>query len=405
MDILGYTCVAVLVSLTLLGAYQWALAVTVMLSSRSGKIVSLSRQVKFLLLIPAHNEELGLADTLKSVADLQYPKELVHVVVVADWCHDATAAVAHRYGVECLERSSGQRGKGAAIAWAIKEVRNNRSEFDALVILDADTLVDQHLLEAFDQDLLSGHQVQQAYNYLSNPWESPFTRIIAVTSVLRNGFFYAGKSRLGLSGMLTGTGMCLSREVIERHGWTAFSVGEDWEFSVSLLKAGLRIHFNRLALVLARESHDLKHASRQRLRWASGRYAVVASSALGLFRKGLRQRSAYLVDSALTLLAPNYSTQISLAIMGLFASLFLAGDPSWGFVFTWSVIVVVSLGAYFILGVFFTEAPWKALAGIPLIPILLPWRVAIELLGFLGYGRGNWGRTSRTSMPGRRTPQ
>ena len=91
---------------------------------------------------------------------------------------------------------------------------------------------------AFNVEYWAGRQVQQGYNYISNPWSSPFTRIMAVTGVLRNGRYYAGKMAIGLQGMLTGTGMCLGAGVLERHGWTAFSVGEDWEFSVELLMKG-----------------------------------------------------------------------------------------------------------------------------------------------------------------------
>lgn len=396
--ILGWLCVSILLPLSLLALYQWMLAVISILPWPRRKPVPTGKQARFVILIPAHNEEYGLPNTLESLAKLQYPKELMHVIVVADRCDDATATVARRYGVECLERLSGPPGKGAAIAWAIDELRGTDANVDALMILDADTVADTCVLEAFNDGLLSGHEIQQGYNYLSNPWQTPFTRIIAVTSVLRNGFFYAGKSKVGLSAMLTGTGMCFRRKVLKRYGWTAFSVGEDCEFSVSLLLAGEKIHFNPMARVLAKESHNFKQASTQRLRWASGRHAVAASSAWELIMTGLRLRRPYLLDAALTLLAPNYSTQATLAILGLFTAWFLSGDPGWHFLFPWAALLIGFLSAYFLLGVVFTEAPLRALAGIALIPVFLPWRIAIEALGFLGYGRKRWLRAPRVSV-------
>jgi cellulose synthase/poly-beta-1,6-N-acetylglucosamine synthase-like glycosyltransferase len=269
-----------------------------------------------------------------------------------------------------------------------------------LVVLDADTVADPALLEAFDEGLASGHQAQQGYNYLSNPWETPFTRLIAVTSVLRNSLFYGGKMRIGLSGMLTGTGMCFSSATIARRGWTAFSVGEDWEFSASLLLQSTKIYFNSDARVFARESSGLKQASSQRLRWAGGRYAVAASAAWKLCTAGIRLRRPHLVDAALTLVIPTYSAQATLAVLALIAAWLLSGPAGWPPLLPWGALVFGSLSAYFMFGVLLLEAPGKALLGIAIIPAFLPWRMVIEILGILGYGRRRWVRTARLA-PGR----
>jgi hypothetical protein len=57
--------------------------------------------------------------------------------------------------------------------------------------------------------------------------------------------------------------------------------------------------------------------------------------------------------------------------------------------------VLGSLGGYFLLGAMHTQSPLKTLAGIPYIAVFLPWRLVIEILGFLGFGRKGWGRTFR----------
>jgi 1,2-diacylglycerol 3-beta-glucosyltransferase len=396
---LYWACAAALTALSLLAGYQWMLALASMVPRRGRTAESSTARSRFVVLIPAHNEEAGLAATLRSLETVDYPKTCVQVVVVADRCDDGTAALARDSGVTCLERRSGPPGKGAAIAWALDRLQRGGAQFDALVIIDADTIAHRDLLTAFDSGLQAGHGVQQGYNYLSNPWDTPFTRIISVTSVLRNRLFYGGKERLGLPAMLSGTGMCFGRRLLERHGWSALSVGEDWEFSATLLLSGDEVHFNRDARVMATESRGFRQASSQRLRWASGRHAVAGTGAVALFRAGVRRCRLDLCDAALTIVAPTYSVQATLAILCLAASWLLSADPAWRVLCAWAAGVVALLAGYFLVGVALTESPAKALAGIVLIPAFLPWRMSIEVLGLLGYGRRQWVRTSRVVSP------
>ena len=123
----GWLSVVMLVPVSVLAIYQWALAMA-SLWPRSAAAAPRSagmRRNRFVILIPAHNEEAGLSSTLRSVAALEYPADLVRVVVVADRCTDETAAAARRGGVNCFERTGGTPGKGAAIAWAIDRLRRD----------------------------------------------------------------------------------------------------------------------------------------------------------------------------------------------------------------------------------------------------------------------------------------
>jgi cellulose synthase/poly-beta-1,6-N-acetylglucosamine synthase-like glycosyltransferase len=394
ITVLSVLCAATLAALTLLGLYEWVLAVVSLLPWKAPTPRSEARS-RLLVLIPAYNEETGVAATVRSLQNADYPKAAVRTVVIADRCHDGTAERARACGAECLERRGGEPGKGAAIAWALDTLARGGADFDGLVLIDADTIADGGLLAAFDEHLRAGHEVQQGYHYLSNPWDSPFTRIISVTGILRNGLYYVGKERLGLPAMLSGNGMCFSRRIIQNHGWTAFSVGEDWEFAAQLLLDGEWIHFNEHARVGAAESQTFKQASSQRLRWASGRYGVASASARRLMVKGMRERRFDLWDAALTIVGPTYSVQATLALLCLAAGLVLAGTGNGQWLAAWAASVTALLAGYFLLGLALTEAPVRAVVGVLLIPVFLPWRMAIEILGLLGYGRKRWVRTVR----------
>jgi len=96
---------------------------------------------KVTLIVAAYNEAEVIGDQLRRIADLDYPADLLQVIVAADGSDDATAAIARTFpGVEVVHRSE-RAGKMAAIQrsleWATGDVivttdANNRIRPDAL---------------------------------------------------------------------------------------------------------------------------------------------------------------------------------------------------------------------------------------------------------------------------------
>ena len=126
-------------------------------------------RTRFLVLIPAHNEEALLPATLDSLALLDYPRELYAVHVVADNCDDRTAEIARLKGagatrIEVHERHDPQlRGKGHALRWLLERLWAAGEPHDAVVILDADSVVTPNFLRAMAARLERGERVIQAY--------------------------------------------------------------------------------------------------------------------------------------------------------------------------------------------------------------------------------------------------
>jgi hypothetical protein len=83
---------------------------------------------------------------------------------------------------------------------------------------------------------------------------------------------------------------------------------------------------------------------------------------------------------------------------------YLRDGGVWGLLLPVAVATASLLCAYFATGLVLTDAPIRALGGILLIPVFLPWRFSIELLGAMGYGRSRWVRTSRVRVHGRGSP-
>jgi cellulose synthase/poly-beta-1,6-N-acetylglucosamine synthase-like glycosyltransferase len=230
------------------------------------------------VLIPAHDEELTLPVTLRSVAEQEYPPGCVRVVVVADNCADATAAVAAAQGAHVVVRTDDvRRGKGYAIAAGLEAVR--AEPFDAVLILDADCTLNPAALCELATTLSSGADVVQASLRSRNADAGPGGFVAAVGSAV-DAAVAAGRERLGRAGRLRGTGMVFRRSALGGVGWATASPVEDAEYDRRLRAAGVRVRYCPRAEVTAAAPPRLADLCRQRRRWAAA--GPAGSKPLGL---------------------------------------------------------------------------------------------------------------------------
>src|SRR3954464_13680475 len=114
--------VSILVSLPVLACTTY-LFVLVLLSGRRKAPTPPPPTLRFDIIVPSHNEEAGIAETVTSLLALDYPKDRFRVLVVADNCSDRTADLARAAGATVLERQSAtERGKGYALNFAFERV-------------------------------------------------------------------------------------------------------------------------------------------------------------------------------------------------------------------------------------------------------------------------------------------
>lgn len=97
-------------------------------------------------LIPAYNEEASLGATLSSLLAQSHRPE--RVIVVADNCTDSTVAIARAHGVEVFESQGNHKKKAGALNQALKELLGDQGDNDIVMVLDADTRLDDGFLEA-----------------------------------------------------------------------------------------------------------------------------------------------------------------------------------------------------------------------------------------------------------------
>jgi cellulose synthase/poly-beta-1,6-N-acetylglucosamine synthase-like glycosyltransferase len=98
------------------------------------------------VLIPAHNEEATLHQTITSLQGQKPPP--ARIIVVADNCTDSTVEVARRSGVEVMESSGNTHKKAGALNQALRRLLPGQGDNDTVMIVDADTILDDGFIEA-----------------------------------------------------------------------------------------------------------------------------------------------------------------------------------------------------------------------------------------------------------------
>jgi 1,2-diacylglycerol 3-beta-glucosyltransferase len=257
------------------------------------------RQLSFDVIVPAHNEETGIARTVSSLLAMDWPRDQFRVLVVADNCSDTTASVAREAGAHVLERQDETlRGKGYALSYAFaRSIQDGFAE--AVVVVDADAAVSANLLEAFAVRIERGARAVQALYGVLNPWSSWRTQLLAIAKGAFHVVRSRARERLGLSCGVRGNGWCVTHALLKEVPYRYYSLTEDVEYGIALGVAGCRVEYAGEAQANADMASSEKNARTQRQRWEQGRFRLVASATLPLLRPRVRSdRSSSLVPSA-----------------------------------------------------------------------------------------------------------
>ncbi len=157
------------------------------------------------VLMPAHDEADGIEPAIRAV--LAQLGDGDRLLVVADNCSDATAAVARAAGAEVTERNdSARRGKGYALDHGVRWLE--QAPPAAVVILDADCIAAPEALQHLAAtSLATGRPVQGLYSMHLPPGARLEMRIAAFAWIVKNKLRPLGAAALGGPCQLMGTGM------------------------------------------------------------------------------------------------------------------------------------------------------------------------------------------------------
>jgi len=352
--------------------------------------------LRVLVVVPAHNEETQIIETLRSIEASSYPAENRRIVVVADNCTDRTAPVVRAAGIDVWEREEpDRRGKGYALEWAFSRVLEDPS-VQAVCVIDADCEVSSNLLAALAARLRAGAEAVQAPYLISNPNASPSAALRWAGFALFNVVRPLGRQRLGLSSGLLGTGMAFSRSLLLRSPWRAFSHAEDREQHLRWVLDGARVEFAPEAQVTSAAPNSAVSARAQMARWDSGRERLAARLTPKLVARGLRTRDLTALDAGLEPVLPPQSLLLGINLAAFGAGR-LMGARTLARVGGGAML---AQAAYVVGGLTAANAPRTVWRALPSAPVFVLRRLAGLSRAAAGGGPSGWERTQREPAAG-----
>jgi cellulose synthase/poly-beta-1,6-N-acetylglucosamine synthase-like glycosyltransferase len=328
------------------------------------------RGLRLLILIPAHNEERVIERCLEAVVADRRPRDLV--LVVADRCTDATAQIVRSFRASVLERSERARpGRAQARQAGLEHARSLK--WDAVVMLDADSIIESGFFDACERALAAGAPAVQARSE-SSPGRRLAAQLSLAAFALQGITIPRGRDRLGVSVRLRGTGMAIRRDVALGHRFAA-PASEDLHFTLDLLLEGLRCRHLEAARLRSDAAGSWKTFGAQKVRYEAGRMSAARAYVPQLLRRAARHRDPACLEAAWFLLTPP---------LALGAASLAAGAALAALAHTWPAtglfgagLLVLALAV--VIGLVQARAGLRTWFALLAAPWYLAWKTVVQL--------------------------
>lgn len=352
------------------------------------------------VLIPAHDEQLVIGQTLEVIVPMLSSSD--RVVVVADNCSDRTAEIARSAGAEAVERTDpSRRGKGYALQRGIEYLSDNPPE--VVVIIDADCLPEPGAIGRIARLALETSRPVQARNLTDRrPANGPVEAVSIFANRIVNLVRPSGLLRLVAPCRMTGTGMAIPWSLIDEVELAGGDLVEDMRLGIDMAMSGHAPLFCPDAGVTSAMPESDGAFASQRTRWEHGHLSTALAQSPRLLLAAMSQRRAALLAMALDLCIPPMTL-----LAGIWASLALSCLASWLLGGSWLPAAVLAGGGAAMLLSLATawavfcrrQVPLKAFVGVPLYML----RKIPIYARFLFRRQNAWVRTERdaprTSAP------
>jgi len=288
------------------------------------------------VLIPAHNEEKVIGYTVEAMLKLDYPHDMLDILVINDGSSDRTADIVGSYAgrdrrvrLYNIPRGEGGKGKSRTLNLGLKQ-----TDAPYIAVYDADNTPDPSALKYLMAQLINDKRLGAVLGKFRtvNKKRNLLTRFINIETLGFQSMLQAGRWQLFRVATLPGTNCVIRREILDKlNGWDEGAITEDSELSIRIYMEGYRIKYIPYSVTYEQEPEAWGTWIKQRTRWVRGNNYVA--------RKFLREirsfKNKFMAIELLYLLSLYYVFFVAIVISDI---LFVLG--------VFDVIVIVLPGPY-----------------------------------------------------------
>ena len=221
------------------------------------------RRGRVLVLIPAHDEEEQIAETIASVVG--QTRSADRIVVIADNCADRTADIARSIGVNVFETLGNRTRKAGALNQAYVRLA---AEFDYVLQMDADTTLHPRCIEEALAEIEADARLGGVCaRFFAKPAPGLLRRLQAMEYVRYENLCDRWHGRVSV---LSGSATLLRTCALPEKPWREGSLVEDYALTLSLRRSGFEVRAAKRAFAYTDTMPTVRDLWRQRLRWERG---------------------------------------------------------------------------------------------------------------------------------------
>ncbi len=237
------------------------------------------------VMVPAHNESIVIARTVRALLKFDYPQDRYEIIVINDNSSDNTAEVLKKIQAQYPDRNLtvistdnvvGGKGKSNALNIGFSVARGS-----VFAIYDADNTPEPGALRILVENLMVDEKLGAVIGKFRtrNRNASLLTRFVNIETLSHQCMNQAGRWFYFHLCTIPGTNFVIHRHIIEEiGGWDPDALSEDTEISFRIYRMGYQIKFVPQAVTWEQEPFRLGIWMKQRTRWAMGNLYVLMNN-------------------------------------------------------------------------------------------------------------------------------